>query len=179
MSEDDSHHSRNQHRPYWEAICEDTYQRLIVGARRLANGKHSDAEDYVQETVCRVLLYSPNPAEIGNPLSYLFGVMRNIWIDKWKKEHTANVESLDELLSAGKHPMIEPDIFRILENEEHQDAIQAKQEDLTPREKTLLRLHLDGYKAKEIAEKLHEDVRLTRSDLNGVKAKMRYRLKQK
>ena len=115
MSEDGNHQSRTQHRPYWEKACEDAYQRLIVGARRLANGRLSDAEDLAQETVCRALIYSRNPEEIRNPLSYLLRMMRNTWIDKWTKENTANVESLEGLLSTGKHPMVEPDILRILE----------------------------------------------------------------
>jgi RNA polymerase sigma factor (sigma-70 family) len=179
MSEDGNNYKRHQHRPYWEKACEDYYQRLIIGARRLANGRLSDAEDLAQEAVCRALIYSSDPAEIKNTLTYLLRIMRNAWIDKWKKENTANVESLDDLLSTGQHPMVDPDILRILENEDLQDAMTAKQEDLTPREKILLELYFKGFKCKEIADQLSEDVRLTRSDLNAVKAKVRYRLKKK
>ncbi len=74
---------------------------------------------------------------------------------------------------------MEPDILRILENKDLQSAMTVKRGVLTLREKTLLEQYLMDYKCEEIAKNLNEDVRLTRSDLNAVKSKIRYRLKQK
>lgn len=176
MTDDDHATQRAQYGPFWMQTIEDSNKPLMSYARRLANGRIYDAEDLVQETACRALIYSRNPGEIRNPRSYLLRMMRNIWIDKWAKENTANVESLEDLLSTGRHPIVEPVVQRLLESEELRAKMAAKQGPLTPREKLLMQLYLNGYKCKEIADKLHEDVRVTRSDLNAVKAKIRYRV---
>lgn len=173
---DDADSSRNQYRPFWETTIEDFSERLASYARRLANGRAYDAEDLVQETACRALIYSRNPEEIRSPAGYLLRMMRNIWVDKWARENTANTESLEDLLANGRHPTVEPVVQRVLENEELRSRMDAKQGPLSPREKTLLALYMRGYKCKDIAEELNENVRLTRSDLNAVKAKVRYRL---
>jgi RNA polymerase sigma factor (sigma-70 family) len=187
MSEDATNHQRNQqHRPYWEKACEDSKKTLHTYAFKLANGRIYDVEDLVQETYCHALTSSGNPAKIKNPLAYLLRIMHNIWVDKWKKENTANMESLNGLRSSeaeeggrakAVEPAIESDVLRILENKELQAEMRRKQGTLTPRETYLLELHLKKYKCKDIATMLGEDVRLVRSDLNAVRAKVRYRLK--
>jgi DNA-directed RNA polymerase specialized sigma24 family protein len=103
--------------------------------------------------------------------------MHNTWIDKWKKENTASTDSLDSTKALQiQQPAIESNVLRILENKELKDEMSNKQGPLNPREKLLLKYHLEGFNCKEIADKLNEDVRLTRSDLNAVKAKVRARL---
>jgi RNA polymerase sigma factor (sigma-70 family) len=173
---DDDDASREQYRPFWGNAFEEFDQRLRSYAHRLANGRAYDAEDLVQETACRALIYARNPAEIRNPLSYLLRMMRNVWTDKWARENVANTESLDDLLSTGRDPVVEPVVQRILESMELQEEMGARQGPLNAREKLLLELHMKGYKTKEIAAELGENVRLTRSDLNAVKAKVRYRI---
>jgi RNA polymerase sigma factor (sigma-70 family) len=167
-----------RHGPFWAKALEDANGRLMSYARRLVNGRVYDAEDLFQETACRALIYSRDPDGIGNPAYYLLRMMHNIWIDKWKKENSANVESLDELLSSARHPKVEPVVQQVLETQELQEEINVGQGQLTAREELLLKLHLKGYKSKDIAELLEEDVRVTRTDINAVKAKVRYRLKK-
>src|SRR5436853_4690399 len=99
MPENDDVNSRNQHRTFWERICEEFSGRLTAYALRLANGRRCDAEDLVQETVSRILTYPKNPEETESPFSYLLTIMRNTWTTKWRKEGIANTVSLDELLS--------------------------------------------------------------------------------
>jgi RNA polymerase sigma factor (sigma-70 family) len=182
MANDDSDHKRNRYRPYLEQTYKDFYQRLFSRARRLANGRLPDAEDLMQETFCRALNYPRNPEEITNPLGYLLCVMRNAWSDKRVKEHTGNTDSLDELLNSDRpraaEPAIQSDVQRILENEELMAEMKVKQGPLTSRENLLLKLHLEGFKCKEIAARLNEDVRLIRSDLNAVRTKVRYRIQK-
>lgn len=168
--------SREQYRPFWGGAFEEFDQRLRSYARRLANGRDSDAEDLVQETACRALIYAKNPAEIKSPLSYLLRMMRNVWTDKWARENVANLESLDDLLCTGRDPAVESDVQRILESKELKEEMGTRQGPLTPRERLLLELYMSGCKCKDIAEQLGENVRLTRCDLNAVKAKVRYRL---
>jgi len=185
MARDDNDNNRNPHRPFWEKVCEELKDALKAKALRLANGRVEDAEDLVQGTVCRILMYPRNPQKIGSPLRYLFRVMRNLWIDGERKERRKKTDSLDELRSReteqnhrrSVEPTVEPTALRMLENNEFRDKLRAKQGPLTTREKLLLALYLRGYSRKEIADMLNEDVRLIRSDLNAVIAKVRGRLK--
>jgi RNA polymerase sigma factor (sigma-70 family) len=174
-------HISNKHALYWAKACEDSMQRLRAYGLRLANGRSYDADDLVQETVYRTLTYSENPERIRNPLGYLLRTMYHIWITKWHTENTANTESLDELQSKKalkNHPIVEPDVFRILENKELARKFRALLGSLTTREKKLLELYLEGYKCKEIADKWNEDVRLVSVDLNAVKNKVYQRIKR-
>lgn len=172
---------KNLFRTFWVQVYEDFSSRLTIAARRLANGNLSDAEDLMQETIYRALLYSRDPATIKSPLHYLLHMMRNVWTDKRVKENTAHTESLDDILSNEvlhkKLPTIEPEVLSILENEELKDQIMLNMGPLTSREKLLLNLHLQGYNSSEIASQLNEDVRLIRYDLNAVRSKVRYRLR--
>jgi RNA polymerase sigma factor (sigma-70 family) len=183
MADDDTNDKRDRYRPYLEKAYKDFYQRLFSFARRLVNGKSYDAEDLMQETFCRALMYPADPKGISNPLGYLARVMRNAWRDRWVKEHTAETDSLDELLAGDRariaEPAVEPDVQRILENEELMAQMKVKQGPLNSREELLLKLHLQGFKCNQIAARLGEDVRLTRSDLNAVRAKVRYRVRKK
>lgn len=180
----ETNNSRDQHRPFWAQACQDFMQRLIAFALKLANGRNYDADDLVQETFCRALTYSRNPEEIRSPFGYLLIIMHNIWIDKWHKEGKAKTESLDEMLSKetqqkqylSVEPAVEPEALRILENDELLAELHANQGPLTPREKLLLALHLEGYTCKEIASELKEDVRLVSTDLNAMRTKVRTRL---
>lgn len=178
MSDEDLSNSGERYRTYWEKACDQFTPSLISYARRLTNGKIYDAEDLMHDTVCRALIYSRDPTEIRNPLSYLLRTMRNIWLDKRKHENTSNMDSLDDLLIKNRHPAVEPEVLRVLENEDLEAQMRVGQGPLTTHEKNLLRLYFQGYKCKEIAEKMNMDIYRTRSELNAVKAKVRYRLKK-
>lgn len=165
------------HRDYWAEACMNFHRRLASYARSLTNGRTYDAEDLVQETACRALLYSVNPAEIRNPLGYLLRMMRNVWMDKWARQQVADTATLDEVLNTSSHPTAEPEAYRSLENKEFTAAVLLKTAGLAPREKLLLRLYFEGYEPREIAEELGEDLNRVRYNLNAVRAKVRYRLK--
>lgn len=176
MADDEGDIGREQYRPFWGKALAEFDTRLNSYALRLANRRSYDAEDLIQETACRVLVYSRNPAEIRSPLGYLLRVMRNVWADKWARDNVANLESLDDLLSTGRDPAVEPDVQRLLESMELKEEMGVRQGPLTEREELLLGLYMNGYKCKDIADEMGENVRLIRSDLNAVKAKVRYRL---
>jgi RNA polymerase sigma factor (sigma-70 family) len=165
------------HRAFWEKACEQFHQRLFSYARILTKDRVYDAEDLVQETVCRAFLYCKNPEEVRNPFNYLRTIMRRVCVGKWASQQATVTDSLDELLNTDMHPTAEPEVLHMLENKELNDEMRAKQGFLTPHEKLLLTLYLEGYKTEEIAAALREDVRIVRSDLNAVRAKVRHRLK--
>ena len=175
-------HTANPHALYWTKVCEEFMQRLIAYALRLVNGRSYDADDLVQETLLHALHCSKDPAEVKQPVGYLLRIMRNIWITKWRDEHAANTTSLDELQdtkATKNHPTEDPVVFRILENQEFVEAMRIILISLNPREKSLLKLYLQGYNCGEIAEIMIEDVRVTRSDLNAVRTKVQQRIKRK
>ncbi len=167
-------------RSFWEKACDEYQQRLATYARRLAKGNAADANDLVQETMCLVLAHAGNPAGIERPIAYLFTVMRNAWITKWRKENQANLESLDHVgtrRALKSLPAIEPEVLVALENKEFQQALRVGKGPLSQREKQLLQLFLQGHKIQEIAEILGEDKRIISVELNAVRSKVRYRLK--
>jgi RNA polymerase sigma factor (sigma-70 family) len=171
----DEAHDRNN--VFWMNAYQDYFNRLCSRARRLlTNGNPTEAEDVVSEAFLRAMSYVEHPELIVNLFAYLWITAKHVLIAKRRKENSVNMKALDELLSTSQHPTVEPQALRILENKEFEDAISAGQGPLTSRERRLLKLHLQGYNCDEIATKLDEDVRLTRSDLNAVRAKVRYRL---
>lgn len=169
---------------FWEECYKRCKKTLLACALKLVNGK-CEADDLIQETFYRALLYSKNPQEIKNPLGYLLRIMRNVHFSKWRKE-SANMVSLDELLSQeGEErrtkfvePAVEPDVQRILENKELMAQFSVMRGPLNAREERLLELYLDGYSCDEIAKQLGEDVRAIRSDLNAVRTKVRARIRR-
>jgi RNA polymerase sigma factor (sigma-70 family) len=139
-----------------------------------------DAEDLVHDTYYRVLSHPKHPDGIRNPKAYLLRTMRNMWIDNWKRDNKRNTESLELLKNRSEainQYFVIPCVLKNLENEDLMRQFDNRQGQLTSRERTLLKLHLDGYSAKDIAFSLKEDLSRTRIDLNAVRAKIRYRLK--
>lgn len=181
MAEGDDSDSRNQHRLDWEEICLDLMPRLAKRALRLTDGRVPDAEDLTQETICRALIYPKNAGEIRSPLSYLMRMMRNAWIDKWREEDTANMDSLDAILNdparQAEVPTVEPEILRLAENEGLLQELKLRQGPLSTEEKFLLDSYLAGQTLDEIATSLNEDVRVTKVRWNALKSKLRYRLR--
>lgn len=163
---------------FWEQAHQKHYKPLCyLCSRRLTNGDLAKAEDIVSEAFLRAMDFVENTEAIENPFGYLWKVSQRVWSAKRHKERSDKMESL-ELLSAAKHPTIEPAAFRILENQEYREMIRVEQGRLTPRESRLLELHLQANTCDEIASELAEDVRLTRTDLNAVRNKVRYRLRR-
>ena len=169
---------------FWEEIYEKFKKQLFGCAMKLVNGDVYLAEDLLQETLFRALRYATNPEVIDNPLGYLLRVMRHTFFTWKRKEGTATMVSLDELLSQEDEvrrvkivePSVDPVAQQILEQEELVEQYRALRGPLKEREDILLRLHLQGYTCDEIGEKLGEDARLIKSDLNAVRTKVRARI---
>lgn len=181
MNGEEGDSANNQYALYWMQACEELMQRLMAYALRLTNGRTYDADDLVQETIYRSLLYSTDPNKVRNPLAYLFTIMRRRWSTKWRKENSANMDSLETLQNTKgwkNHPTVAPDALRILENEDLLKALRILLKHLNTRERQLLRLYLKGYKCKEMSQILKEDVRVTQSVLNAVKNKVHQRIRR-
>jgi RNA polymerase sigma factor (sigma-70 family) len=171
-----------QRRQTWAEVCLDFYPQLLATAHALTRDA-VQSQDLVHETVLRFLTYDRDLEKIKAPLPYLLLSMRNVWIDLQRKHNKHNEVSLDDLLSSekleAKYLLVESDVLRSLENEELAETFWANVGPLTLHENRLLALWFGNYTADEIARALGEDVRVTRYDLNALKAKIRYRLKHK
>lgn len=175
MADDDDHdHDHDDdHHAYLRKAYGEHKKSLNDRARRLSNGRFHDAEDLVQETFYRALIYPMNPEEIRNPRGYLLRVMRNTWISKWKRERTARTESLDAILdNPALHPTVEPDVLRIAENNELLEQLSELRGALTHEEKSLLDARLGGQTLEEIAATLNVDEFRTRACWYKLKAKL-------
>jgi RNA polymerase sigma factor (sigma-70 family) len=184
MSGNESKNKRESFRPFWSKTIEENLPKMTSYARRLANGNYFNTQDLVQEAACRILTYCPDPSRIKKPRDYILRSIRNVWTSKWRKEKQAETESLDDLQSRTNWQRIEPaeecnDIQQILEDKEMLELLKANLGPLNKREKLLLALFLKGLKCKKIAIILNEDPRAISFDLNKVRNKVNYRLRQR
>jgi RNA polymerase sigma factor (sigma-70 family) len=162
----------------WEDLYEQSRKRLFARACRFANGNAALAEDFVQEAFVRVLSSPTIPGELKIPLAYLLRVLRTVAIDHVRKAGRARLESLDDADNVelqNELPITQPTIQRDLENEESLNAIRQHPAGLSSRERRLFDLVAEGNSCADISETLAEDPRITRSDLNALKAKIKYR----
>jgi RNA polymerase sigma factor (sigma-70 family) len=165
---------------YWSEAYENHFERLCAYARRrLTCGNREEAEDVVSEAFLRVVSYTKSPDTITNVFAYLWVTVRRVFDWKRRAEKDRKIESLDDVPATERDIRVAPEILRILEMADLVAEIRAISGSLNSRLKVLLELHLEGYSSGEIAARLGEDERLTRSDLNAVRAKVRYRLAKK
>ena len=168
----------------WSTTILEYYERLLRYALRLTNGRREAAEDLVQETALRTLSNPATAGSVTNPGSYLKRVLRNIWIDTWRKEKPDLLESLerDEEDQSGQHaaePSIEPEILRILENEDYWHELKkSARKILNATEWRILLLHLQGFNCKEIGERTGLSTKAASSALNAIRNKIKYHLRK-
>jgi RNA polymerase sigma factor (sigma-70 family) len=169
----------NRQRQIWERLFLHFYPPLLANAKMLTDDMAS-SEDLVQETIVRCLSYAPKPQKIRNPLGYLIRTMRHAWLDD---KHKVKAASLDDPTSpealATERLTVEVDPLRSLENEELLKRLYERRGVLASREERLLELLLGGNTNEEIAQELGEDIGVIRSDMNALKAKLRYRLRNR
>ena len=162
----------------WEDLYEQSRKRLFTKACRFADGNADLAEDFVQEAFLRVLSSPMNPGELKIPLAYLFTTLRRVAIDHVRKARRAQLEFLDDADNVelqNELPVTQPTIQRDLENEETLNAIRRHPAGLSSRERRLFDLIAEGDSCADISETLDEDPRIIRSDINSLRAKIKYR----
>jgi RNA polymerase sigma factor (sigma-70 family) len=170
-----TNHEHDYH-AYLIKAYDDHMKSLQGRARRLCNGRHHEAEDLVQETFLRTLIYPMNPEEIRNPRGYLLRVMHNLWVTKWGKEKRALTESLDAIIDnparQKETPTVEPEIDRMAKNEDLLYQLKELQGALSGDERRLLAARLEGQTLEEIAEEANEDELRTKYRWHKLTAKL-------
>ena len=112
-----------------------------------------DAYDLVQETYVKAFSYRDRLTDFSNLKSWMLSIMKNTFINNYRKasrQFTANDEEVHTHILTGRSDegKLGPD-SRFSECE-----ILAAIEGLDPEYKEPFKMHLEGYKYKEIADKL-------------------------
>jgi RNA polymerase sigma-70 factor (ECF subfamily) len=146
---------------------------------RYLTGSDGDAEDLVQETFARALA-AWHRFEAGSVRSWLFRILRNAWIDGWrKKRHDPVRGGLDEELDGPVdadllRDDVELEAMRRVVAKDIEQALRSLSEDA----RTVVLLDLEGLTESEIAEVMGCAVGTVKSRLARARLALRQRLKE-
>jgi DNA-directed RNA polymerase specialized sigma24 family protein len=166
---------------FWEQAYKDHFGSLCTRAcKRLTRGNSVEAEDAVSEAFLRVIRYAPDPKTIQNVVSYLWTIVRRVWVAEQTRPGAAFTDRLDDLKldEIEKLPSVrvEPEILSLLERKDFLLELKIKLGPLSLAETTMIELRLDSFSLDEIATVLDEDVEVTRFRWYKFIARQRYRL---
>ena len=112
-----------------------------------------DAKDLIQETVYKALKYKDKFATGTNVKAWMFIIMKNIFINNYRKKSTQNVvndSSDNQYLLNSTSQTVSNDGYNRLMRKDIDKAINDLNRDI----KTPFLLHYEGFKYQEIAEEL-------------------------
>lgn len=168
---------------YWAIAHTEHYGHLChLACNKLTDGDMAKAEELVSEAFVRAIRYAKEE-KLDNLGGYLWRIVTRVHITQWRKDQTAITDSIDDPANNGLENQLPPteiedDILHIIENERLLEEFNENKGPLTKREDLLLTRHLEGYSSLEIAAELDQAVSAVRTDINKVKNKVYYRLKQ-
>jgi RNA polymerase sigma-70 factor (ECF subfamily) len=145
-------------------------------ARRLSGGD-DDAQDLVQDTYARALGKRAQFAPGSNVKAWLFRIMRNLYVDGWRRAKISPVsdrleDDVAEDASANREVLRgdeELERLRGIVAEEIEEALQALSVDA----RTIVLLDLEGLTEGELAEVLGCSPGTVKSRLSRARAKLR------
>ena len=142
-------------------------------ARHLA-GSDADAEDLVQETYARAFASAPDMGPDSNLKSWLFRILRNLFIDGYRRRSTSPIAALpfDESVEIGT-ASLEPFDTSAITSTDLQAALSA----LPEASRTVILLDLEGMNEGEVAEILGCAMGTVKSRLFRARAALRASLK--
>ena len=141
---------------------------LFHFASKLTSDKE-DAKDLLQETMLKALVYKDHFAEDTNMRAWSYTIMKNTFINSYRKNAKKNLvfSSSTEMINQGiDTTYILPD--SIYETREISQIIE-KLEDMF---KVPFVLHTEGYKYKEISEKLNLNLGTVKSRIFFARKKL-------
>jgi RNA polymerase sigma-70 factor (ECF subfamily) len=161
--------------------------RLVREALAYADGLHNlathlsqnaaQAEDLVQETYARALGAAAQFEEGSNLRAWLYRILRNTFIDLYRREQRARTEGGLDTVVEDRAPAVEesaePGQVRAVVGHEIERAMMA----LTDDARTAVLLDLEGWSEAEIAEVLECAPGTVKSRLFRARAALRERLR--
>jgi RNA polymerase sigma-70 factor (ECF subfamily) len=147
-------------------------------ARRLTRDD-DDAEDLVQETYTRALGKRSQYTPGTNVRAWLFRILRNLYIDRWRRADSSPVEPSEDDDpaddAAGRELLRGDQELERLRSVVAAD-IEAALDALPVDARTIVLLDLEGLTQEELAEVLGCNVGTVKSRLSRARAKLRERL---
>lgn len=150
-------------------------KHLEYFAKKLTNND-DDAQDLLQETFLKALIFKDKFVESTNLKAWLFTIMKNIFINNYRRNMRAKtiIDTTDNLYhintSSGNAP-ITP------ESQLAEQEILNEIENLSDDQRIPFEMHTQGFKYKEIAEELEISIGTVKSRIFFTRKKLMENLK--
>lgn len=168
MSRNDDEKLR--YRQFWEKFCMEKYPTILEMARYLTGGNEDQAFDIAQTVVFRLLKYAPQPAGVANVEGYVFRTAQNAFKDSLRAVNSLNQPAPEEKSELPQPFTLESRLLDTLRSKENLEALAMTRD---PKLRATQELRAQGFTFPEIANKLGESVRRTRSRWYAYKAMLR------
>lgn len=134
---------------------------------------YDEKEDLIQETYLRALKSIHDFINDPKLVTWLYVIMKNVYINQYRKEKRKNV-IYDYFLQADSSAYISTNLS---ENKMINEDIQKAIDSLSTENAEIFRLHLDGYKYHEIAELLQVPEGTIKSRIHMTRKALQQKLK--
>lgn len=134
---------------------------------------YDEKEDLIQETYLRALKSINNFVNDPKLVTWLYVIMKNVYINQYRKEKRKNV-IYDYFSNADSNDNISTNLS---ENKMINEDIQKAIDSLSTENAEIFRLHLDGYKYHEIAEALEIPEGTVKSRIHMTRKALQQKLK--
>ena len=149
-------------------------RHLEYFARKLTSGE-DDAQDLLQETYLKALVFRDKFADSTNLKAWLFTIMKNIFINNYRRSMRIRTiidtsDNLYHLNSSGSQTIVTPDSK--YSEKEILNEINALSDD----HRIPFEMHTQGFKYKEIAEELEISIGTVKSRIFFTRKKLMHKL---
>lgn len=152
---------------FWEQTYTRNFDKLCARAsRKLTRGRMAEAEDIVSDTFMKVMLAKHDASQIKHPLQYLWIAIKHAWVSQQARRQVVKTVRLEDMSMKTLEKLpgmkLEPKVLQTLESQAALHAMQCRLGPTSLSERTIVRMRLEGYSFRDIAEELGEDLKKTR-----------------
>lgn len=134
----------------------------------------ADAEDLVQDTYAKVIQYSYKYSPDTNLKAWVFTIMRNTFINGYRRRQNSKVFSEDLATSGYENTSFDPADSADLHY--YVSEINNKISTLDPEQRKPFEMFVDGYKYQEIAEYMQLPIGTVKSRIHFIRQKLMHEL---